>query len=101
MATVLTSHLTRGGHRVRACDEWTVAELQTLQRQLFNMSEKALLAVYDEVGDNRRQRFETLAELEAHWAKLDIATHTVQELANVRRDGLCHEAVMWAVHHVP
>jgi hypothetical protein len=101
MAMVLTSRLSSGGHNIRPCVEWTVAELQHLQRRLFNESHLELLIIYDQVGDNRRQRFKTLAALEAHWAGVDAAAAAAEGLNEIRRDGLCHETVMWAVHHIP
>lgn len=101
MSQLLTSRLSKSGQRIRSCEEWTVGELQSLQRQLFNASEPQLLAIYDTARDNRRQRFETLAALERHWLHMDSHATTSKALRKVRRDGLCHEAVMWAVHHIP
>lgn len=100
MAKLLSQHLSKSGHLIRSCEEWTIGELQQLQRRLFNESEPELLSIYDAVVDNRRQRFKTLAPLEAHWAKIDAAAATFGGLAKVRRDGLCHEAVMSAVHQI-
>lgn len=37
--------------------------------------------------------------LESHWASLDAAE--CEGCERVLRDGSCHEAVMWLVHHVP
>jgi len=102
MAQVLTRQLHGSGHRVRPCGEWVVEELQALQRRLFQEAEGSLLAIYESAGDRRRQRFASLSALEAHWAKVDAAASVAPgELGAVRRDGLCHEAVMWWVHHLP
>lgn len=100
MAKLLSQHLSKSGHTVRACAEWTIGELQQLQRRFFDEAEPELLSIYDAVVDNRRQRFKTLSALEAHWAKIDVAAAGVEGLDVVRRDGLCHETVMSAVHHI-
>ena len=116
MSRVLTAKLSESGHRVKACDEWTVSELKALQRVLFSEADSALLHVYEEAGmERRRRRFSSLPELEAHWERLDsgglhpsqnvvppnsAAANTSDALATTRRDGLCHETVMWFVHHL-
>merc|ERR1719271_732197 len=100
MGILLTSKLVDGGHRIRPCGEWTADELQQLLRRLFNASDKELIAIYDSAQDNRKQRFKSLASLEAHWAEVDTASDADEQLGEIRRDGLCHEAVMWAVHHI-
>lgn len=99
MSMLLTSKLLDNGHRIRSCDTWSIPELHNLQRQIFNVSEKDLLAIYSEATDNRRQRFETLDDLEAHWTVIDAAASASEMLSELRRDGLCHESVMMAVHH--
>eukprot|EP00192_Tetraselmis_astigmatica_P003252 CAMPEP_0117651702 /NCGR_PEP_ID=MMETSP0804-20121206/2236_1 /TAXON_ID=1074897 /ORGANISM="Tetraselmis astigmatica, Strain CCMP880" /LENGTH=536 /DNA_ID=CAMNT_0005457703 /DNA_START=621 /DNA_END=2231 /DNA_ORIENTATION=- len=103
MSQVLTAKLSNAGHLVRPCEEWSVKELKDLQKLVFSLSDPALLAVYDEVGEPRRQRFASLTELEAHWQKLEaggVAASSPSTGWEVRRDGLCHEAVMWFVHHL-
>eukprot|EP00931_Biecheleriopsis_adriatica_P077221 TRINITY_DN5082_c0_g1_i2.p1 TRINITY_DN5082_c0_g1~~TRINITY_DN5082_c0_g1_i2.p1 ORF type:complete len:492 (+),score=73.07 TRINITY_DN5082_c0_g1_i2:117-1478(+) len=100
MAKLLTSHLSKANHVIRPCAEWSVKELQHLLRHLFQESEQELLAIYDAVGDNRRQRFKTLQELETHWMHVGAAAVSVPGLERVQRDGLCHEAVMSAAHHL-
>jgi len=99
MSQVLTSKLSKAGHRIRPCEEWTVSELQHLQRRIFTAAEAQLLAIYDEAKDNRRQRFKALRDLEAHWEEIAAAASTTEVLSKLWRDGLCHESVMWAVHH--
>jgi hypothetical protein len=100
MSGVLTLRLREAGFRVHDCSSWSVSELQELQRRIFPEAEAEFLAVYEAAADNRRQRFRSLGELEAHWAALDEAVEAEQRLREVRRDGLCHEAVMWWVHHL-
>jgi len=100
MNKVLMSHLSNKHHVIRPCVEWTVDDLQQLQLRLFNESEEELLAIYDASGDNRRQRFKSLPSLQAHWREINAAAASVEGLDRVRRDGLCHEIVMSAVHHI-
>lgn len=100
MNTLLTSRLRASGHEVISCSLWSIAELQQLQRRIFKEAERELLAVYAKVGDNRRQRFGTLETLESHWSDLDRAAAVDDDFAAIRRDGLCHETVMWWVHHL-
>mmetsp|Transcript_215 Transcript_215/g.473 ORF Transcript_215/g.473 Transcript_215/m.473 type:complete len:499 (-) Transcript_215:141-1637(-) len=101
MASVLSSHLERSGFAVQPCEHWTVDGLQRLQARLFREADSRLLEVYKAAKDNRRQRFNSYEEMKAHWATLDRAVTNSTELNTVRRDGLCHETVMWWVHHLP
>mmetsp|Transcript_4856 Transcript_4856/g.8674 ORF Transcript_4856/g.8674 Transcript_4856/m.8674 type:complete len:486 (-) Transcript_4856:93-1550(-) len=95
----LNAQLRSSGHCLQDCSQWTTPELQQLLRQISKAAEKELLAVYAAAGDPRHQRFSSTAELENHWAFLDagVDDEIVEEM---RRDGLCHEAVMWWVHHL-
>ena len=53
--------------------------------------------IYFKTEDNRRLRHDTLKDLTLNWAGLnDIAAdHPDYRMKNLRRDGHCHEAVMW------
>lgn len=103
MASVLNEALRSGGSAVKDCMEWSAEELVQLQRRLFAEAEPALLEVYQATNDGRSRRFTSLADLEQHWARLNasVAVSGQPELLRVRRDGLCHETVMWWVHHLP
>lgn len=101
MSTVLTNHLRRAGHTILPCSNWTASELQALQRRLAGEANPELLSIYDSAEDNRRHRFKEAPALEAHWAAVDAAAAVSEKLKEVRRDGLCHEAVMWWAHHLP
>merc|ERR1711879_1066532 len=52
--------------------------------------------------DNRRLRPHVLSDLTTNWAGLNklAETHSDPRLKVVRRDGHCHEAVTWFVHHL-
>merc|ERR1711988_1367286 len=52
--------------------------------------------------DTRQLRPEVLSDLTSSWAGLNSLAedHADYRMARVRRDGHCHEAVMWYVHHL-
>merc|ERR1719159_866711 len=65
-------------------------------KALFLLGDDALKAIYAP-EDGRAPRFSSVAELEAHWEGLQNKGAD----PDVRvRDGHCHEAVMWYVHHL-
>jgi len=84
------------------CSFWNVEEIQQLQALLYLARESEFDGIYQSTEDNRRLRHNTLSDLEENWAKLnDIAnSHADTRMKHVRRDGHCHEAVMWYVHHI-
>ena len=53
--------------------------------------------IYFKTEDNRRLRHDTLKDLTLNWAGLNeiAADHPDYRMKNLRRDGHCHEAVMW------
>merc|ERR1712127_127665 len=55
-----------------------------------------------ETADNRRLRHHFLKDLTSNWEGLNkiAADHPDPRMAVIRRDGHCHEAVMWYVHHL-
>lgn len=90
----LNRHLeARSGHRFKACEEFSVADLREVLRSLLPLGSEALKQVYSPV-DGRRATYDTIAEMEAHWASSAPATDERV------RDAHCHEAVMWFVHHL-
>lgn len=99
MSRKLTDALRRSGNQVAPCESWTTLDLKHLLRRIFKLSKAELLGIYDAANDNRRQRFATLSALESHWETLDAAAQMAR-LEHVRRDGLCHELVMWWAHHL-
>eukprot|EP00933_Yihiella_yeosuensis_P058873 TRINITY_DN5963_c0_g3_i1.p1 TRINITY_DN5963_c0_g3~~TRINITY_DN5963_c0_g3_i1.p1 ORF type:complete len:501 (+),score=102.06 TRINITY_DN5963_c0_g3_i1:82-1584(+) len=103
MGKVLNKALHRQGFPLRSCESWSVEELKTLQRKLWSEAEDSLLEVYSAASDRRGRRFESLEALEKHWSQLDKAEQEVgtDAVKKARRDGMCHEAVMWWVHHLP
>jgi len=101
MSAILTARLRDAGHRVRACEQWTVNELQDLQRRIFPEASSDLLDIYAHAADRRGRRHHSLSQLEQHWKHLEELKGGSVALEEVHRDGLCHETVMWWVHHLP
>jgi hypothetical protein len=91
-----------GSAPVKTCDRWDSASLQELLGLLYLARNSDLDQIYQGVSDNRRLRG-TLNDMQAKWRKLNslIATHPKhEELHRMQRDGHCHQAVMWYVHHL-
>jgi len=87
---------------VKPCDEFEAKELQELSAMLYLARDSKLDKVYSGIQDNRRLRAD-LEDLQATWTKLnnEVLAHPDKEnLHKIQRDGHCHEAVMWYVHHL-
>jgi len=86
----------------KPCMDWDVKELQQLQALFYLARESEFDDIYIKTEDNRRLRHDTLLDLNVNWAGLnDLASgHPDYRMKSVRRDGHCHEAVMWYVHHL-
>ena len=89
-----------------ACSTWTARELQQLQGMLYLLRNEDLDKIYQHAQDNRRMRA-AAADMAEDWAALNrlVEHHPGPEaersqLATIQRDGHCHEAVMWFVHHL-
>jgi len=102
MGNVLNGWLQDGDVETRACSEWTVTELQQLQSILYLARHAEFDEIYNEVDDNRRMR-KDWDEIEKDWAALNelLKDEGEDHVAHaIRRDGHCHEAVLWYVHHL-
>lgn len=100
MTGVLNGHMERMFPKVRPCRDWSSLELQELQRQLYRARHGELDDIYHR-SDGRKLRRGSLEDYEAHWAEMNEHSRRHPHLAKMQRDGHCHEAVMWLVHHVP
>ncbi|CAE8645454.1 unnamed protein product, partial [Polarella glacialis] len=69
--------------------------------ELYAVKHGDLDAIYTNVTDNRRLRIESLEGHRAHWQRTNSMVEDLPHLREMQRDGHCHEAVMWLVHHVP
>merc|ERR1711963_186607 len=100
MAETLNAWLQKHAPNSRECDTWTVEELQQLQVQLLALRDPTLNEVYHASADNRRME-QSVESMTEEWAKLNEEAAADPQLAQMHRDGHCHEAVMWYVHHLP
>jgi len=101
MSEVLNGHMVRTFPNTKPCEEWTVEELQAYQSDLYHYREPHFDAVYQNVSDNRRMLHDTLEAYQAQWSAVNELVKGHSHLKDMQRDGHCHEAVMWLVHHVP
>jgi hypothetical protein len=85
---------------VKPCSEWTAAELQELQAQLYLHRTEDFDAIYQDASDNRKMHKTSLAEFQQHWEEINSHAAANPHLQEMHRDGHCHEAVMWLIHHV-
>jgi len=99
MSHVLNGHMKRSNSKTKECELWAVEELQEFQVLMMAMRDPALDSIYQNTTDNRRIRRE-VSELQSDWKKLNGIASKDPELARIHRDGHCHEAVMWYVHHL-
>merc|ERR1711907_215691 len=67
---------------------------------MFRKAEPSLLAIYNENDDNRKRQFEKIEDQLQQWKAMDELLSAEPGLHDMQRDGLCHEAVMWFVHHL-
>jgi len=84
------------------CDMWKVEELQQLQALLYIAKESQFDDIYHQTSDNRRIRHQILEDVHNTWNGLNKLASDDKDpmLSKIRRDGHCHEAVMWFVHHL-
>jgi hypothetical protein len=84
----------------KECNEWKVEELQQFQALMLMMRSPELDSVYSGTSDRRAMR----GDEQAHGERWERLTQLASRLGGkdqvMHRDGHCHEAVMWFVHHV-
>jgi len=91
-----------GSSAVKPCDQWSAKELQELQGLLYLSRNSELDNIYHQTNDNRRLLAD-VDTMKADWAGLNDLVHKhsrKSEMHTVQRDGHCHQAVMWYVHHL-
>jgi len=98
----LNAHLQRvPGLRTEACSDMKRSVLHETQRMLFDARSHHLDSVYQVASDTRRMAHDSLDSLLAEQAKFEAVTsHVSPDVQEKLRDGLCHELVMWYVHHL-
>jgi len=101
MSNVL-NHWLNTSYPVKACDLWDVEELQKLQALFYLARHSNFDSIYQDTNDNRRLRHHVISDIKQNWIGLNelAANDKDPMLKRIRRDGHCHEAVMWFVHHL-
>lgn len=84
----------------KPCANFSLEELHELQSMLFEARSPALQSVYHGVKDTRSMAHSSTEEHHADMAAQLEAAKARPELADTVRDGVCHESVMWYVHHM-
>jgi hypothetical protein len=98
---VLNGHLKKMFPHTKPCEFWTAKELQSYQEKIYSFKHSEFDKIYQGTSDNRRMVFKSLEDHQSHWAKINSAAEASPHLKEMHRDGHCHEAVMWLIHHVP
>merc|ERR1712232_439767 len=84
----------------KECDQWKVPELQQFQALVLLMRAPEMDELYRTTDDRRQLRGDENDHGE-RWQRLSqLAAEVGGDLEKMHRDGHCHEAVMWFVHHV-
>merc|ERR1719265_564483 len=100
MSQTLNKYLQKHAPKSKNCDLWTMEELQHLLISLLMLRDSGLNDLYHETDDNRKIN-KDIQQLVQEWEELNKLASTDPDLARAHRDGHCHEAVMWYVHHLP
>lgn len=88
------------GLQVRPCRDTSLSDALAAQRLLFHARSRELHGVYHEANDTRRMAHDSVEQLDAEHAEHTRIAAEAPHLAQKLRDGACHEAVMWYVHHL-
>jgi len=99
MGQTLNKYLQKHAPKSKDCDQWTAEELQQLQISLLMLRDSQLNDLYHDTDDNRKIN-KDIQQLVQEWEELNKLASTDPDLARAHRDGHCHEAVMWYVHHL-
>lgn len=84
----------------KECDQWRAEELQQFQTLMLMMRSSEMDDVYRASGDRRQLRGDE-SEHGERWEQLTkLASELGGNFEKMQRDGHCHEAVMWFVHHI-
>lgn len=82
---------------VKPCDDLSMLELHKLQRLLFDARTPELEQIYKDAGDTRSMSF---ADVHALEKEQKWRAELSDDFSGKAKAGLCHEMVMWFVHHL-
>lgn len=89
------------GLKTMSCSNMTQSVLHETQRVLFDARSHHLDSVYQVASDTRRMAHSSLDALLEEQQKMKAVSATASQAVQEKlRDGLCHELVMWYVHHL-
>jgi len=88
------------GLETKPCNEFGLTELHAVQRVLFEARAPDFNEVYAKVSDTRGIKHRTTTDLEKEQAAVQGLVKSNPDMFNMVRDGVCHETVMWYVHHL-
>jgi hypothetical protein len=84
----------------KECKDWTAEELQQFQALMMMTRAPEVDGIYRTTNDRRMLR----GDEDAHGERWERLTQLASKLGGkhqkMHRDGHCHEAVMWFVHHI-
>merc|ERR1719263_2295955 len=99
MNTLNAQLLGEAGLETKACDAFTLAELHEVEDVLFFARSHVLQGVYAEAEDTRSIAHKDVKSLREEQRQQKALVAARPDLYDIVRDGVCHEAVMWYVHH--
>lgn len=85
------------GLNTRECHEFSLPALQDVQRLLFDARTPELEQIYKDADDTRSMAHDNTESL-LQEQKMHLELADAESLK--ARDGVCHELVMWYVHHL-
>lgn len=85
------------GLETRKCSDFSTETLHEMQRLLFNARTPELDAVYQDAADTRLMAHVDMPSLAAEQDRHKVLS---PELGEKAADGICHEMVMWFIHHL-
>jgi hypothetical protein len=92
--------LQEAGLETKPCSAFDLPELHAVQRVLFEARAAELQQVYAAAKDTRSLQHHTAGELAAEQAAVEAMAASHPASRDMVRDGVCHETVMWYVHHL-
>mmetsp|Transcript_64313 Transcript_64313/g.178044 ORF Transcript_64313/g.178044 Transcript_64313/m.178044 type:complete len:475 (+) Transcript_64313:73-1497(+) len=88
------------------CENMTLTEVHDVLEVLHGARDHALELIYQDTDDSRRLaangvHTHKLDTMQTQWQREKTVVDANPQLHDVARDGKCHDAVMWFIHHVP
>lgn len=102
IAQTLNGHFRRSFSRSAPCTSYDLAQLRSVQRELFMIRSPELQSVYDKrPDDGRAMPHMDLPAFEMAWDTVESLAEAQPSLSHVLRDARCYETMNWFVHQLP